>query len=124
MLYTGVLAGDESGHPMLVAAAAAMPTQVVLAGRLPGHPKPGSDIRPPNAHAYRLIHQHRELRLRLLPGQPGALDPLQHLGWRQPGSPLGPCRFGCRLVLLLRLHTPDSRLALGSAHVIQHAGEG
>jgi hypothetical protein len=37
---------------------------------------------------------------------------------------LRPCRFGCRLVLLLRLHTPDSRLALSSAHVIQHAGEG
>jgi hypothetical protein len=27
-------------------------------------------------------------------------------------------------VLPLRLHTPDSRLALGLAHVIQHAGEG
>jgi len=56
MLYTGVLAGDESGHLMLAAGAVAMPTQVVLAGRLPGHPKPGGDIRPPDAHAHRLVH--------------------------------------------------------------------
>ena len=59
MLYTGVLAGDESGHPMLVAGAAAMPTQVVLAGRLPGHPKVVGDLWPADAQPDSLVDERR-----------------------------------------------------------------
>jgi hypothetical protein len=86
-LYTGALAGDESGHPMLMAGAIAVAALVVLAGRLSSHAKTGGDLRPPDACVDRLIHQHRELGLYLLASESGAFDPLEHLGWRQSGIP-------------------------------------
>jgi hypothetical protein len=122
-LYTGALAGDESGHPILTAGEIAMAALVVLAGRLPGDAKTGGDLRPPDAHVDRLIHQYREFGIRLLPGESGAFDLLQHLGWGQLEIPL-------RRVWLFRscvgpprgLYMPDFRLAFGPAHVLQHAG--
>ena len=65
---------------MLMAGAVAVAALVVLAGRLPGHAKTGGDLRPPDAHADRLIYQHREFGIYLLPGESGSFDPLQHLG--------------------------------------------
>jgi hypothetical protein len=66
---------------MLMAGAIAVAALVVLAGRLPRDAKAGGDLRPPDAHVNRLIHQHREFGLCLLPGKSGAFNPLQHLGW-------------------------------------------
>jgi hypothetical protein len=82
---------------------------VVLAGRLPGHTEPGGDLRPSDAHADRLIRQHREFGLCLLPGESGSFDPLQQLGRRQrgircggPGRSARPWgrRMGCTSLIL------------------------
>jgi hypothetical protein len=35
-----------------------------------------------------VVNQHRQFCFRLVPRQPGAFDPLKHLGCRQAGSPL------------------------------------
>jgi len=100
-----------------------MAALVVLAGRLPGHTETGGDLRPSDAHADRLIHQHRECGIRLLTGESGPFDPLQHLGWRQLGIPrLRAWRFRSSLGAPPWLHMPDLRPALGPAHVIQHVG--
>jgi len=66
MLYTGAL-DDQLGHSILTAGAVTLAAPVVLAGRLPGNAKPRSDLWPPDAHADRLIHQHREFGICLLP---------------------------------------------------------
>jgi hypothetical protein len=96
-----------------MAGAVTMAAQVVLAGCLPGHPEPGGDLWPPDAQADRLIHQHREFGFCLLPGESGAFDPLQHLGWRQPGSPRWRAWwFRLCLVPPPRLDMPGSRLRL------------
>ena len=65
-----------------------MATLVVLAGRLPGHAQPGGDLRPSDAQADGLVDQYREFGLGFLLHGPGALDPLKHLRWGQPGNPL------------------------------------
>jgi hypothetical protein len=108
---------------MLMAGVIAVAVLVVLAGRLPGDAKTGGDLRPPDVHVDRLIHQYREFGIYHLPGESGASDLLQHLGWRQLEIPL-------RRVWLFRsclgsppgLYMPDFRLAFGPAHVVQHAG--
>jgi hypothetical protein len=74
---------------MLTAAASvAVATLVVLAGCLPRHPEPGGDIRPPDAHADCLIHEHREFGVCLFPHESGAFDPFEHLGRGRLGGPL------------------------------------
>ena len=48
MLDTWHLTSDESGHSILTDGVVAMAALVVLAGRLPGDPEPGGDLRPAN----------------------------------------------------------------------------
>jgi hypothetical protein len=70
-----------------------------------------------------LIHQYREFGLYVLPGDSGAFDLLQHLGWRQLEIPQrGVWRFRSCLGPPPGLYMPDFRLPLGPAHVFQHAG--
>ena len=88
MLYTGVLAVDESGHAILAAGALTVSALVVLAGRLPGDPEPGGNLRPPDAQIDGMVYEHREFRLCLVPRVPGVLDLLKHLGCGQLGNPL------------------------------------
>jgi hypothetical protein len=81
MLYTWASwprMGQDTRSWRLVALAMSAP--VVLAGCLPAHPEAGSDVRPSNAHAHRLINQCREFGLCLVPAESGAFDPLQHRG--------------------------------------------
>lgn len=49
MLYTSVVADDESSHTVLMAGTVAVATLVVLACRLPGDPEPGGDLWPSDA---------------------------------------------------------------------------
>jgi hypothetical protein len=124
MLYTGTSASDESGHAMLVVAVVAVAALVVLAGRLPGDPEPGSDLWPPDALIYGSVDKRCEFRLCLVPHVPGVLDPLKHLGRRQAGDALRrACGFCWRLLPPPRLHVldPRTRPALRLAHGIQHA---
>jgi hypothetical protein len=122
MLYTGPL-DDQLGHSILTAGAVTVAALVVLAGRLPSNAKPRGDLRPPDTHADRLVHQHREFGICLLAGESGSFDPLQYLGWRQLGIPLRwAWQFRSFLGPLPGLHVPDLRPALGPAHVAQHAG--
>ena len=108
---------------MLMAGAIAVAALVVLAGRLPRDAKAGGDLRPADAHVDRLIHQHREFGIYLLPSESGAFDPLQYVGRRQSGIPVRRAwRFRSRLGPPPRFHMPDPRLTLGPAHVLQHAG--
>ena len=65
-----------------------MAALVVLTGRLPGHTQPGGDLWPPDAQTNSLVNQLRECRFCPLLCNPGALDLLQHLGGRHPGSRL------------------------------------
>jgi len=97
-------------------------TLVGLAGRLPGHAKLSSDLRPSDAEPNRVVDQHSEFRLCCPPCEPGALNPLQHFSWRQLGYRL--CRtwrFSWLAALRPGLCTPEFHLAAGSAHVIKHA---
>jgi hypothetical protein len=95
---------------------------VVLTGRLPGHTQPGGDFWPPYAQADSLVDQLRECRFCPLLCDPGALDLIQHLGGRHPGTRLRlACRLRGRLLPPLRLHPLGS--ALCSSHAIQDAGE-
>jgi hypothetical protein len=87
-LHPGTLTKDESDHPIVTAGVVAVAALVMLAGRLSGHAKPGSDLRPSDAQADGVIDQNREFRLRLLLRNPGARDPLQHLGRGNPGDSL------------------------------------
>jgi hypothetical protein len=101
-----------------------MAAPVMLTGRLPGHTQPGGDLWPPDAQVDGVVDEHREFRLCRLPREPGAPDPLQHLGWRQLGNPLRRYwRFHSCLVPSLWLHMPDPRPALRSTHAIEHAGQ-
>ena len=119
----GILAENESCHAILAAGALAVAAQVVLAGCLPGHPEPGGDLRPPDAQADRLVHQHREFGFCLPPGESGAFDPRHYLGWRQLGSPRRRAwRIHACPVRSPGLYVLDYQLALGPAHVIQHPG--
>jgi hypothetical protein len=95
---------------------------VGLAGRLPGHAKLSSDVRPSDAEVNSVVDQHSEFRLRCPPREPGALDPPQHFSWRQLGYRL--CRtwrFPWLAALQPGLCTPEFHLAARSAHVVQHA---
>jgi hypothetical protein len=67
---------------------AAMATLVVLAGGLPGHTQPGGDLWPPDTQTDGLVDQLRECRFCSPLCNSGALDLLQHLGHRHPGSRL------------------------------------
>jgi hypothetical protein len=67
---------------------------VVLAGCLPGHTQPCSDLWPADTQVDRLVDQLREFRLCLPLRIPSAFNPLQHLGGRHPGIPL---RVACGL---------------------------
>ena len=90
-----------SGHAILTAGPVSVSALVVLAGCLPGHPKPGGDLRPSNAHADRLIDQRYEFGLRLVPAESGAFDPLQHPSGEDSGEaggagPSDSARAWCR----------------------------
>jgi hypothetical protein len=61
---------------------------VALTGRLPAHTQSGDDLWPPDAQANSLVDQLRECDFCPLLRNPGALDLLQHLGGRHPGSRL------------------------------------
>src|SRR5438876_5634986 len=84
-----------SAASILNSHAATMAALVVLTGRLPGHTQPSGDLWPPNAQANSLVNQLRECRFCPPLCNLGALDLLQHLGGRHPGS---------RLCLTWRLH--------------------
>jgi len=98
---------------------------IVLAGCLPGHAKLGGDLRPSDAEADGVVDQRRKLSLCRLLRNPGAPDPLQHLGTRHPGNLLGLAgRFRwCRLLVRLCLPGPRARPAVGLSHAFQHAGQ-
>lgn len=124
MLYTSVLADDESGYAVLMAGVLAVAALVVLPRRLPGDPEPGGDLWPPDALIDGIVDQRREFRFCLVPHVPGVFDVLKHLGCRQVGDPFRrACRFGWRLLPPPRLHVLGSgtRPALRLAHGIQHA---
>jgi len=95
----------------------------MLAGSLPGHTQPGGDRWPPDAQANSLVDQVRECGFCLPLCDPGALNLLQHLGGRHPGSRL---RLAWRprwhLLPPLRPH-PLGFSTLGSSHAIHDAGE-
>jgi len=57
MLYTRCLTWDNSSDAIMAAGVAAVAALVLLAGRLPGHAKPGGDLRPPDAQVYGLVDQ-------------------------------------------------------------------
>jgi len=98
-----------------------MAALVVLTGRLPGHTQPGGDLWPPNAQANSLVDQLRECSFCLPLCDPGALDLLQQLGGRHPGSRLYLAwRLRWRLLPPPRLHPLGSPLR--SSHAIQNAG--
>jgi hypothetical protein len=73
----------------MAAGAAAVPTLVLLAGRLPGYAKPGGNLWPPNAQADSVVDQQRKVCLCLMLRVPGTLDQFQYLGWGYPA--IGPC---------------------------------
>jgi hypothetical protein len=110
MLYPSVLAEDESGHAILVTGAITMTALVLLAGRLPGHAKLSSDLRPSDAQVDSVVDQHCEFRLCLLLRDPGAPDSLQHLGGSHRRIPL---RQDMRLRECLGLRPGCTCLALG-----------
>lgn len=81
MLYTGPLRPRMSvAIRFLWLAPITVAALVVLAGCLPGHTQPCSDLRPADTQADSLIDQLREFRLRLPLCSPlcspGALNPL------------------------------------------------
>jgi len=82
MLYPSVLAGDESGHPILAAGAVAVSALVVLAGCLPGHFEPEGDLWPPDAQTDGMVDEHCELGVGFVSRQASPLDPREHLGRR------------------------------------------
>jgi hypothetical protein len=69
----------ESGRPNFWAGVVAMAALVVLAGTLPVHAKPAGDLRPSDAEADGMVHEERQLGLRLLLHDPDPPDSLQHL---------------------------------------------
>ncbi len=77
----------------MAAGVAAVATLVVLAGRLPGHAKPGGDLRPPDAQVYGLVDQGCEFRLDLLLRDSGAPDLLKHPGGNCRRLPLRKARW-------------------------------
>ena len=98
--------------------AVAVPTAVLLPGRLPGNSEPIGNVWPSNAQAGRVIDQHCEFRLCAVPSKLGTFDSFKQLRCRQPGKALRCWRqFGCRLapLWLLGLY-PRSRHALRLAH--------
>ena len=84
----GSRANGRSACPVLRGGDVAMAALVALAGRLPGHPEPDGDLRPPDALIDGMVDERREFRLCLVPREPGVLDLLKHLGCRQVGNPL------------------------------------
>jgi len=73
---------------LLNSQAATMAALVVLTGCLPGHAEPSGDLWPPDAQTDGMIDEHRKFRFCRLPREAGALDALEHLGWRQPRNVL------------------------------------
>jgi hypothetical protein len=72
-----------------------------------------------------VVDERRELRLGLLLRNPGAPDPIEHLGRGHPGNPLHRVwRFRWRLPPI-QLYPLGSwtRLALRPCHAIHHADE-
>ena len=61
---------------------------VLLAGRLPGHVKPGGDVRPADPQVNGVVEQFCEFRIYLVSGKTGALDPLEDQVGSQLGGPL------------------------------------
>ena len=103
--------------------AATMTALIVLAGRLPGHTQPGCNLWPPDAQANSLVNQLRQRRFCFPLCNPGALDLLQHLDGRHPGSRLRLARrLRWGLWRPLRPH-PLGFSTLGSSHAIHDAGE-
>ena len=124
-LHPGVQADDQSGHSVPTVDVLTVTTLVMLAGRLPGHAKLGGDLRPPDALADGVVDERRNHRLGLLLRNPGAPDPLEHLGRGHPGKlRYRVWRFRWRL-LPIRLYPSGSwtRLALRPRHAIHHAHE-
>jgi hypothetical protein len=109
---------DELSDLIPAMNAVAVPTPVLLPGRLPGNSEPIGNVWPPNAQAGRVIDQHCEFRICAVPSKPGTFDSFKQLRCRQPGEALR-CwrRCGCRLapLWLLGLY-PRSRPALRLAH--------
>ena len=65
MLYTSVVSEVWSGHAIRAAGAVSVAALVVLARRLPGNSKPGSDLRPPDAQDDCVVNQHCQFCFRL-----------------------------------------------------------
>ena len=124
-LHPGVQADDQSGHSVPTVDVLTVTTLVMLAGRLPGHAKLGGDLRPPDALADGVVDERRNHRLGLLLRNPGAPDPLKHLGGGHPRNALRQgWRFRWRLPpIRLHLPGPRARLALRPSHAIHHVGE-
>jgi hypothetical protein len=70
MLYTGRSAGT-----VLPGRAIAVAALVVLAGRLPGHPEPGGNVRPSDTQGDSVVDQNGEFGLGFQLHGPSALDP-------------------------------------------------
>jgi hypothetical protein len=124
LLYTSVVSEVRSGHAIWAAGAVLVAALVVLARRLPGNSKPGSDLRPPDAQDDCVVNQHCQFCFRHVPCQPGALDLLKRLGCRRGSNSLRrTCRFRWRLVLPTAppMSDPWTRPALRLAHGIQDA---
>jgi len=99
-----------------------MTALIVLTGRLPGHTQPDGDLWPPDAETNSLVNQLHQRRFCFPLCNPGALDLLQHLGGRHPGSRLRLARRLCwGLWRPLWLHPLGSlaRSALCSSHTIR-----
>lgn len=102
----------------------AVPSVVLLAGRLPAHSQMPGDIGPPHPQPDRVVDQRGQLLPGLIPRDPGTGDLLQHLRRGQPCCPLHGSRRGCRRpVAVTRLHVLHLRAgpAPGLAHVFQDA---
>jgi hypothetical protein len=97
----------------------------VLAGGLPTHAQSACDLRPSDAEADGVLHERRQLGLRLLLHDPDARDSLQqllrgHLGnTRRRACSL--CLWGLALLILLRLPRFRARLTLPPWHAVQRA---
>ena len=57
----------------------AVPTLIVLPGRLAGHSEAPGYVRPADLQCYRMVNERCHLGVEFLLVQPGPGDPLQHL---------------------------------------------
>jgi hypothetical protein len=119
--------GDPgSGRPIFRADVAAVAAPVLLAGGLPAHAQLACDLRPSDTETDGVIHQQRELGLRLLLREPGAPDSLQRLLCRSPENTLRRASWvrswgSLPLLILPEMPVPPRRLPLSLWHVVQTA---